>query len=212
MEIWYTMTGDVEKKPAQDAIAWINEQLYAKPVTHLRFLVASSGGDIDTGTNLYMYLKSLPIEVETIGFGVVDAAAALIFLGGTRRLAVDGCRFFFHEGEYTMKLQTASLSTHEESLSIFRRNLHEMIYIIARDTGNDTETVANMLKRSKIMQTQEALAFGLATEIIETLPLQQQETGFGFRPASGQSLEEHSRDRRQTQRPRAASPDDPPHS
>ncbi len=212
MEIWYTLTGDVEKKAAQDAIQWINEQLYSKPVTHLRFLVASSGGDIDTGTNLYMYLKSLPIDVETIGFGVVDAAAALIFLGGKRRLAVDGCRFFFHEGEYSMKLQTASLSTHEESLSIFRRNLHEMIYIIARESGNDTEAVAHMLKRSKIMQTQEALEFGLATHIIEKLPLQQQESGFGFRPASGQHQEERVARRRETPLPHVESAGDPPQS
>lgn len=210
MEIWYTLTGEIDKKSAQDAIQWINEQIYSKPVTHLRFLVASSGGDIDTGTNLYMYLKSLPIEVETIGFGVVDAAAALIFLGGKRRLAVDGCRFFFHEGEYSMKLQTASLSTHEESLSIFRRNLHEMIYIIARESNNDTETVAQMLKRSKIMQTQEALDFGLATKIIETLPLQQQESGFGFSPRPDQASREHSTRPRQAQHPRAGSQDDPP--
>ncbi len=212
MEIWYTLTGEIEKKAAQDAIQWINDQLYTKPVTHLRFLVASSGGDIDTGTNLYMYLKSLPIEVETIGFGVVDAAAALIFLGGKRRLAVDGCRFFFHEGEYTVKLQTASLSTHEEALSIFRRNLHEMIYVIARESGNDTETVAQMLKRSKIMQTQEALDFGLATAIIETLPLQQQESEFGFTPRPDPPHAERSIPPRQAPRPRAGSPDDLPQS
>jgi ATP-dependent Clp protease protease subunit len=207
MEIWYTFSGDIEKRAAQEALQWINEQLYSKPVTHLRFLVASSGGDIDTGTNLYMYLKSLPIEVETIGFGVVDAAAALIFLGGKRRLAVDGCRFFFHEGEYTVKLATASLSTHEEALSIFRRNLHEMIYIIARETGNDTETVANMLKKSKIMQTEEALEFGLATKVIERLPLQQQESDFGFTPRAG---EEHRAPRARSPLPRAESEDHPP--
>jgi ATP-dependent protease ClpP protease subunit len=207
MEIWYTLSGDVEKKAAQDAIQWINEQIYSKPVTHLRFLVASSGGDIDTGTNLYMYLKSLPIEVETIGFGIVDAAATIIFLGGKKRLAVDGCRFFFHEGEYTVRLQTAPLTTHEEAISIFRRNLHEMIYVIARETGNDTETVANMLRKSKIMQTQEALAFGLATAIIEKLPLQQQETEFGFTPREIQG-ERPARPRR-SQPLRAESPDTP---
>lgn len=212
MEIWYTLTGEIEKRGAQDAIQWINEQIYSKPITHLRFLVASSGGDIDTGTNLYMYLKSLPIEVETIGFGVVDAAAALIFLAGKRRLAVDGCRFFFHEGDYTVKLTTAPLSTHEESLSIFRRNLHEMIYIIARETGNDTETIANMLKRSKIMQTQEAHEFGLATHVIEKLPLQQQESGFGFRPAPGQNPEGRSTRRPRSPLPRAESEDAPPQS
>ena len=98
MEIWYSLTGDVEKRSAQEAIQWINQELYTKPVTRLRFLVASGGGDIDTGTNLYMYLKALPVDVETIGFGVVDAAAVLVFLGGRSRIAVDGCRFIFTKG------------------------------------------------------------------------------------------------------------------
>jgi ATP-dependent protease ClpP protease subunit len=181
MEIWYSLTGDIDNKSAQSAIEWINQELYTKPVTNLRFMVASAGGDVDTGTNLYMYLKALPVEVETIGFGVVDAAAVLVFLGGRKRLVVDGCRFFFHEGRYTFEQPTASLEAHEETLSIFKRNLHEMIYIIAKETGNDTERVAQMLRKSKIMLTSEAHDFGLCHEIIEKLPLLQQEQGFGFR-------------------------------
>ena len=181
MEIWYTLTGDLDKRAGQDAIQWINQELYSKPVTRLRFLVASNGGDVDTGTNLYMYLKSIPVDVETIGFGVVDAAAVLVFLGGRSRLAVEGCRFFFHEGRYTIEMPTAPLHAHEEAISIFKRNLHEMIYVIARETGNDTERVAQMLRKSKIMLSDEAKEFGLCHQIIDKLPLQQQqERGIGF--------------------------------
>jgi ATP-dependent protease ClpP protease subunit len=181
MEIWYTLTGDLDKRAGQEAIRWINDELYSKPVTRLKFLVASNGGDVDTGTNLYMFLKSIPVEVETIGFGVVDAAAVLVFLGGRTRLAVEGCRFFFHEGRYVIETPVAPLHAHEEAVSIFKRNLHEMIYIIARETGNDTERVAQMLSKSKIMLSEEAKEFGLAHHIIDKLPLQQQqERGFGF--------------------------------
>ena len=183
MEIWYSLIGELEKKTAQDAIQWINHEIYAKPVTHIKFLIASSGGDVDTGTNLYMYLKALPVHVETIGFGIVDAAAVLVFLGGRVRKAVEGCRFFFHEGRYVIENPVAPLHAHEETISVFRRNLHEMIYVIARETGNDGERVANMLRKSKIMLAEEAKEFGLCHEIIEKLPLQQQDQAFGFRPA-----------------------------
>jgi len=175
MEIWYTVTGDIEKRTAQDAIEWINEQLYSKPIQRLRVLVASGGGDLDSGLNLHMYLKALPFEVETIGFGKVDASAIPIFLGGAKRIAVDGCQFFFHEGRYTIQDQTAPLHAHEESLSVFKRNLHETVYIIARETKNDTEVVAKMLRKSKIMTAAEAKEFGLCHTIVSTLPLQQQE-------------------------------------
>ncbi len=186
MEIWYTLTGDIDKKSVQEAIQWINSELYSKPVTRMKFLLASGGGDIGAGVNLYTYLKALPLEVETIGFGEVDAAATLAFLGGNKRVALAGCNFFFHEGRYTISDQTAPVHAHDEAISVFRRELHNMIYIIARETQNDTEVIANMLRKSKIMRDDEAKEFGLCHEIVEKLPLQQQEEkGFGFGPKKG---------------------------
>lgn len=180
MEIWFTLTGDIEKKSVQDAIGWINGELYSKPVSRLRLLIASGGGDIDSGVNMHMYLKALPVETETIAFGKLDACAIPIFLSGRHRLAVTDCQFFFHEGRYTIGDATAPIHVHEEALASFKRNLHDTIYIIARETGNDTERVAQMLQRSKIMTTQEALEFGLCHAIIDTLPLEQQEQ-IGFK-------------------------------
>lgn len=183
MEIWYTLTGDVDKRGVQDAIGWINGELYSKPVERLRFLLAAQGGDIGAGINLHTYLRALPIEVETVGFGEVDAAAVLVFLGGKTRRAVEGTQFFFHEGRYTITDPTGPVHAHEEAISVFKRQLHEMIYIIAFECKNDTETVAGMLRRSKIMLTSEAKEFGLCHEIIKKLPLQQQEEkGVGFVP------------------------------
>ncbi len=175
MEIWYTLTGTVDKREVQETIKWINDEIYAKPVKFLRLMLASGGGEIGPGMKLYTYLKALPIEVETIAFGEVDVAATIVFLGGKKRVAVDGARFFFREGRYTVHDQTASVRHHEDVIAVFRRELNEMTYIIAKETGNDTEVVAQMLRRSKIMQTDEALEFGLAHEILETLPLHQQE-------------------------------------
>ena len=182
MEIWHALTGHIDKKEIQESIRWINGELYSKPITHLRVILASGGGEIAAGINLYTYLRALPIEVETIAFGEVDVAAALIFLGGKKRSAVKSCQFFFREGRYTIEDATAPVHMLEDAVSVFRREHQEMIYIIAKATGNDTEVVAEMLRRSKVMQADEALAFGLSHETIESLPLSQQEH-FGFRDA-----------------------------
>jgi ATP-dependent protease ClpP protease subunit len=208
MEIWYTLTGDVDKRPVQDAIVAINEELYNKPVRKMKMLIASGGGDVDSGVNLYAYLKALPIDVETIAFGKLDIAAIPIFLGGKRRPRDAACQFLFHEGRYTMSDPTAQLHAHEEAVAVFRSNLHNTIYILARETGNDTEVVANMLRRSKIMNETEALDFGLCHEIIDELPLQQQqEKGFGFLQKRASS-ESHPKQPRQVQPLHAESEDD----
>lgn len=183
MEIWYTLTGEIDSKSVQEAIQWINGELYSKPVLRMKFLIASGGGDIGAGVNLFTYLKALPIDVETIGFGEVDAAAALVFLGGKSRIVIEESHFFFHEGRYTIQDKTAPVHTHEEAISVFRRELHNMIYIIARETNNDTEVVAAMLRKSKIMRADEAQEFGLVHQIVNVLPLkQQEEKGVGFVP------------------------------
>lgn len=183
MEIWYTLTGTVDKREVQEAINWINNEIYSKPVKKLRCLLAAGGGEIASGINLYSYLKALPIEVETIAFGEVDVAAALVFLGGSSRVIVNGCRFFFREGRYTILDQTAPVHAHEEVIAVFRREQNEMTYIIANETGNDTEVVSDMLRRSKIMLSDEAIDFKLAHRRLETLPLHQQER-FGFQISS----------------------------
>ena len=180
MEIWYALTGVIDKREVQEAIRWVNQEIYSKPIERLRFLIASGGGEIEAGINLHTYLKALPIQVETIGFGEVDAAAILVFLAGEKRTSIEGCQFFFHEGRYTMIDPTAPIHVHEEAIGVFKRELHEMIYIIARTTNNDTEVVANMLRKSKIMQATEAKEFGLCHEIVPKLPLEQQDRGFGF--------------------------------
>ncbi len=188
MEIWYTLTGTVDRREVQDAISWINSEIYSKPVTKIRFLLAAGGGEIGSGINLYTYLKALPVEVETIAFGEIDVAAALVFLGGKSRIVVDGCRFFFREGRYTILDVTAPVHAHEEVLAVFRREQNEMTFIIAKESGNDTEVVAHMLRKSKIMQSDEAIDFGLAHEHMATLPLHQQEK-LGFQLGKERSTE-----------------------
>lgn len=180
MEIWHALTGHIDAKEVQESIKSINDDLYSKPVKYVRFLLASGGGDIAASINLYAYLKAMPVEVETIAFGEMDVAASVIFLGGKKRTTVEGCQFFFREGRYTLADATAPVDMHEEAIAVFRRIHQEMVYIIARETGNDTELVANMLRRRKVMLSDEALEFGLSNATVRTLPLHQQEK-FGFR-------------------------------
>src|SRR3954468_592989 len=137
MEIWHALAGPVEKRSVREAIHTINEDLYSKPVKSLRFLIASGGvgGETDSGINMYTYLKALPIEVETIGFGELDTAASVTFLGGKKRTALENCQFIFREGRYTIENITASVRAHEEAVAIFKRELEGLIFIIAKETG-----------------------------------------------------------------------------
>jgi len=49
MEIWYTLTGTIDKNSINNAIVWLNTQIYSNPIKNLKVLISSNGGDIDAG-------------------------------------------------------------------------------------------------------------------------------------------------------------------
>ncbi len=173
-EIWYMLTGAIDAKTVNDFLVWVNGQIYSQPIKRLKVLLSSGGGDMDSAIRAYAFLKALPIEVTTVGFSQVDSAANIIFLAGTKRQAVKGCRFLLHEGTFTFFNPTATMSVHKETLAILSELLKRNIEIIADETGKSKDEVAKALQESTILTTAEAKKFGLVHEIIEKLPLTRQ--------------------------------------
>lgn len=170
MNIWYTYTGAIDAKNISDLIVWVNAQIYGGQIKKLTLFISSTGGDIDSAIRLHHYLKGIPVEVEIIGFGQIDSAANIIFLAAKNRKALKGCRFFLHEGTFTIASQSAALHVHEETLGLLQTLLKTTVGIIASETSKKTEDIESILKEGKILTTQEALEFGLVAEIIDKLP------------------------------------------
>jgi len=171
-EIWYTLTGNIDPNVVGTAITWINGQIYNTPgLEQIKFLVSSTGGDIDSAIRLHDYLKALPLKVETIGFGQVDSAAVTIFLAGENRIAVKGCRFTIHEGTYNIGQPSAPLHVHEETLRLFHTLLERNIEIIAYDTGKTKTKIKSIAKIGEGLSCEKAKELGVVTEIVDKLPL-----------------------------------------
>jgi ATP-dependent protease ClpP protease subunit len=66
--------------------------------TELYFLIASNGGDVDSGFVLYNYLISLQskLTVTMHNTGTIDSIANVIFMSGQRRYAASNAAFLFH--------------------------------------------------------------------------------------------------------------------
>lgn len=170
-EMWYTYTGAITPEQVGIAIGWINSQLYSGTYTKLKFFLSSNGGDVDSSIRLYDFLKACPLEVEMFGFGQIDSAANIIFLAGGGRFAVKSCRFFLHEGTFTIGNPTSALKVHEETLRILKELLIRTSKIISSETGKDLASIRNTLSQGKIFTTDEAKRFGIVHEIIEKLPV-----------------------------------------
>jgi|SRR6266853_2321017 len=174
MEISYILTGDITKDSVANMITWLFGQLYGqngKNITKLRFFISSTGGDIDSAIRLYAYLRAIPFEVHTFGFGQVDSAAVICLLAGAKRSAVKHCRFLVHEGNYTIGQQTAPLHNHDETLRLLKAMLTTMTDILSSETGRTPEEIGTILKEGKILSDTEAKEFGLIHELLDKVPL-----------------------------------------
>ncbi len=173
-ELWYTITGAIDANTAQQFISWINGQIYVMNIKTLKIIISSIGGDVDSAIRIYYYLKSLPFDVETIGFSQIDSAANIVFVGGKKRIAIKGCRFFLHEGTFTIGNPTANLHAHEETLILLKELVKRHTSILAIETGKTTEEIKKALEESTVLSEEKAKEFGIVHEIIEKLPLVKQ--------------------------------------
>jgi ATP-dependent Clp protease protease subunit len=175
-EQWYTFLGNIDSNGVTAAILAIQGVLVGQvKVDRVRFFVSSLGGDGDSAARLYYYLKALPLDVETIGFGQVDSCAILLLLAGRRRFLVEGCRVTMHDGMYTIGNQNAPLDSHEETLRLFRSMRDRNVDIIAAETRKVREEVVHAMRQATIMNAAEAKAFGLVDAVIKTLPVKGEE-------------------------------------
>jgi ATP-dependent protease ClpP protease subunit len=75
------------------------------------------------------------------------------------------------------------LNALEEAVEVFRREQREMLDILSRESGGDVEVIGHMLRRSRILEADDAKKFKFAHRVIEKLPLQQQQQiGFVDQP------------------------------
>jgi len=174
MDAFYSLTGVIDKVVVQQAIVTLNQLIWSGEYSGVKFLISSSGGDVDAGITLYTYLKACPLEVHTIGFGQVSSAAVLVFLGGKRRSLTKDCYLIVHEGTYSIALPTAPLHHHEETLRVLKGLLARTTEIISVETGHTKEEIMPIMRDSKKFTDEEAKDFGLCHEVLEKLPLTRQ--------------------------------------
>ncbi|MDP2693079.1 MAG: ATP-dependent Clp protease proteolytic subunit [bacterium] len=173
-EQWYTITGGIDVNTAHNLITYLNGQIYGSNIKKLKIIISSTGGDVDSAIRIYSYLKAIPLDIETIAFSQIDSAANIIYVSGSKRIAIKGCRFFLHEGTFTTGSQTTTLHNHEEALLIFRELLKKHVGILANETGKKEKEISKLLKESTILTPEKAKDLGLVHEILEKLPLTKQ--------------------------------------
>jgi len=141
-----------------------------EPDKEIHLYINSPGGDITALFAIYDTLKFIKPDVSTFCYGQAASAAAVILGGGTKgkRYALPHARILIHQPHGGAAGQAADIEIQAKEILRMRDLLNEML---ATDTGQSVEKIAQDTDRDFIMSAAESQEYGIIDEVITTREL-----------------------------------------
>ena len=141
-----------------DIISQVRKQPEA---TAFEVHINSIGGRVDTGFDIYNYLKSLGLPLITIGSGMVASMATVIFMAGDKRVVSPGTKFMIHLPMGGIENATS------EDLDIYAKDLkaveNKIVDFYSKEIGIQKEAITPLLKNETWLTEKQIYDLGFAT-------------------------------------------------
>jgi len=162
-----TIFGEINDRLARS----ITERLLAlasesdDPIT---LYVSSPGGHVESGDVVYDIIKFIEPEVRVVGTGWVASAATTIYLAADKknRYALPNTRFLVHQPSGGSRGSASDIKIQAEQIVKMRARINQLI---ADETGQSLERVAQDTDRDYWMTVDEAIAYGIVGRRIRTM-------------------------------------------
>ncbi len=143
------------------------------PDLEISLYINSPGGSFSALTAIYDTMQFIRPDVATFCMGQAASAAAVLLAAGTpgRRAVLRHARVLLHQPSSQARGTLPDLAIEAKELVRVRAEVDE---ILSRHTGHPVAKIKNDTDRNKTFSAPEAVAYGLADEVItsrETVPL-----------------------------------------
>ena len=137
------------------------------PNKDISFYINSPGGSISDGMAIYDTMKYIKCDVSTICIGMAASMGAFLLSSGAKgkRLALPNAEVMIHQPSGGAKGQATEIQIVAENILKTKKKLNE---ILAANTGQTVEKIAEDTERDNFMSAEEAKAYGLIDEIVES--------------------------------------------
>ena len=127
--------------------------------------INSPGGSVTAGLAIYDTIKYIKCDVSTICMGMAASMGAFLLAGGTKgkRLALPHAEIMIHQPSGGAQGQATEIQIVADHILKTKHNLNS---ILAANTGQPLEKVAQDTERDNYMSAQEALEYGLIDKVI----------------------------------------------
>ena len=135
------------------------------PKADISIYINSPGGSVTAGMAIYDTMKFISCDVSTICVGVAASMGAFLLAGGTKgkRYSLPNAEIMIHQPLGQTGGQATDISIAAEHILKTRRKLYAMM---ADNTGNTSEQVAQDCERDNWLDPEDALAYGLIDKVV----------------------------------------------
>ena len=134
--------------------------------------INSPGGEVTSGLAVYDYMTMMKAPIRTVRIGTAASMGAILFLAGDKRQMLPHTRVMIHDPSYS-NANMGGKKSHEIQHELDKLNETREIVarIISEKTGKSLEEVYKVIADDTFFNAEEAVEFGLATEIINSTTL-----------------------------------------
>ena len=133
----------------------------------INLYINSPGGSVDDTLAIYDTMQFLASSVHTYCIGRAMSGGALVLAAGTKgkRFSLPHAKVMIHQPYGGIYGQASDVEIQAEEILKTKRQLNE---ILAKHTGQSVETIEEDSERDKFFSAEEAKAYGLVDEVIES--------------------------------------------
>ena len=137
------------------------------PNKDIQLYINSPGGSVTAGMAIYDTMNYIKCDVSTISIGMAASMGAFLLSSGAKgkRLALPNAEVMIHQPSGGAKGQATEIQIVAENILKTKKKLNE---ILAANTGQSVEKIAEDTERDNFMSAEEAKAYGLIDEIVES--------------------------------------------
>jgi len=161
--------GEIEDQIANTIIAQLLFLQNENADADISMYINSPGGLITSGLAVYDVMQFVGCGVQTYCLGQAASMAAVLLAGGTKgkRFVLPNSRILIHQPMGGARGTATDISIQAEEILRLRARLNQ---ILAHHTGQPVQKIEEDVDRDRFLGAEEAVAYGLADQIIQSLP------------------------------------------
>ena len=154
---------EVARKTAEKLLALSFES--DEPIT---MYIGSPGGHVESGDTIFDMIRYIKPQVRTVGTGWVGSIATHIYLAPDQenRFALPNTRFLIHQPHGGFGGDASDIEIHAREIVKTRERING---VIAAQTGQSLDKVAEDTQRDYWMSAEESVDYGLVGKIISNI-------------------------------------------